>query len=214
MGNTTFTKRQRFPILISGLEGVGKTTIAFRLSLNKTVTTVPTVSFESVSVKSTLYKFDVQDLGGQTMLYHLWSLYYKNSTGIVYVVDSSRGDLAMRASVRLLKDMLSHADLNGLPLLVLVNKQDLEWSKSTKEIADMLNIESIRRNRPVHICGCCGITGEGLSDAFRWLYESIYIKYISDGSWVTKRLSPRAMRRLSSSRRSFRGDDDFVNEKI
>ena len=139
MGNANFTKRQRFPILMSGLEGVGKTTIAFRLSLNKTVTTVPTVSFESVPVKSELFKFDVQDLGGQTMLYHLWPLYYKNATGIVYVVDSSGEELAMRASARLLKDMLSHQDLKNVPLLILANKQDLEWSKSVEEISNILN---------------------------------------------------------------------------
>ena len=169
MGNANFTKRQRFPILMSGLEGVGKTTIAFRLSLNKTVTTVPTVSFESVPVKSELFKFDVQDLGGQTMLYHLWPLYYKNATGIVYVVDSSGEELAMRASARLLKDMLSHQDLKNVPLLILANKQDLEWSKSVEEISNILNLKSIE-NRPVHITECCGITGDGLSDAMRWLY--------------------------------------------
>ena len=169
MGNSNFTKRQRFPILMSGLEGVGKTTIAFRLSLNKTVTTVPTVSFESIAMKSEHFKFDVHDLGGQTMLYHLWSQYYKNATGTVYVVDSSAGELAMKASARLLKEMISHRDLKNVPLLILVNKQDLEWSKRVEEISNILNFKSIQ-NRPVHITGCCGITGEGLSDAFRWLY--------------------------------------------
>ena len=135
------------------------------------------------------------------MLYHLWSQYYKNATGTVYVVDSSAGELTMKASARLLKEMISHRDLKNVPLLILVNKQDLEWSKRVEEISNILNFKSIQ-NRPVHITGCCGITGEGLSDAFRWLYESIYVKFIEEASWVTKRLSPRAMRRLSSSSRN------------
>ena len=120
-------------------------------------------------MKSEHFKFDVHDLGGQTMLYHLWPHYYKNSTGVVYVVDSSAGELAMKASARLLKEMLSHRDLKNVPLLILVNKQDLEWSRRVEEISNILNLKSIQ-DRPVHITGCCGITGEGLSDAFRWLY--------------------------------------------
>ena len=56
------------------------------------MTTVPTVSFESIAMKSEHFKFDVHDLGGQTMLYHLWPHYYKNSTGVVYVRLSSSRD--------------------------------------------------------------------------------------------------------------------------
>ena len=75
----------------------------------------------------------------------------------------------MKASARLLKEMLSHRDLKNVPLLILVNKQDLEWSRRVEEISNILNLKSIQ-DGPVHITGCCGITGEGLSDAFRWLY--------------------------------------------
>lgn len=216
MGNN-FTYRQRFPILLAGLEGCGKTTIAFRMSLNKTVTTVPTVSFDRISAKSEHFKFDIQDLGGLTSLQHLWSLYYNNNTGIVFIVDSSRGDLAMKASARCLKDMLSHPDLEDCPLLVLANKTDLSWSKSMEHIERVLNLKQIR-NRPVLIQSCCAVTGDGLYDSFRWLYEQIYIKFLEgDATWVQKRRSPRAMRRFSSiesmsKRESFRKQKDSLEK--
>jgi ADP-ribosylation factor 6 len=52
-------------ILMLGLDAAGKTTILYKLKLNDSVNTIPTVGFnvESVNYKKT--SFNVWDVGGQ-----------------------------------------------------------------------------------------------------------------------------------------------------
>uniref|UniRef100_A0A8C6CVZ9 Uncharacterized protein n=1 Tax=Moschus moschiferus TaxID=68415 RepID=A0A8C6CVZ9_MOSMO len=53
-------------ILISGLDGAGKTTILYRLQVGEAVTTIPTIGFNVETVTYKNLKFQVWDLGGQT----------------------------------------------------------------------------------------------------------------------------------------------------
>lgn len=63
-------------ILILGLDGAGKTTILYRLQVGEVVTTIPTIGFNVEQVTYKNLKFQVWDLGGQTSIRYLSSLFF------------------------------------------------------------------------------------------------------------------------------------------
>jgi len=60
----------------------GKTTVLYKLKLNETVSTIPTIGFnvETVSPVKGL-TFTVWDVGGQKKIRDLWRHYYQNAEG-------------------------------------------------------------------------------------------------------------------------------------
>ena len=64
------------------------------------------------------------DLGGQTELQALWDKYYSECHAIIYTVDSNDRE-RIDESKRCFDAMISNANINNVPLLVLANKQDL-----------------------------------------------------------------------------------------
>lgn len=71
-----------------GLDAAGKTTILYKLKLNQSVTTIPTVGFNVETVTYKNVKFNVWDVGGQDKIRPLWRHYYTGTQGLVFVVDS------------------------------------------------------------------------------------------------------------------------------
>lgn len=65
-------------VLMLGLDAAGKTTILYKLRLNKdeVITTIPTVGFNVESVMFNRVKFNVWDVGGQDKIRPLWRHYY------------------------------------------------------------------------------------------------------------------------------------------
>lgn len=80
-------------IVMLGLDGAGKTTILYKLKLNETVSTIPTIGFNVETVKPTKrISFTVWDVGGQELLRPLWRHYFQGCDGLIYIVDSSDKD--------------------------------------------------------------------------------------------------------------------------
>lgn len=72
-----------------GLDAAGKTTILYKLKLNQSVTTIPTVGFNVETVKYKNTNFNVWDVGGQDKIRPLWRHYYTGtqvSTQIFYTL--------------------------------------------------------------------------------------------------------------------------------
>lgn len=57
--------------------------------------------------------------------------------------------------------MLDEEKLSGIPLLVFANKQDLMTAAAASDIADGLNLHSLR-DRKWQINPCSAMTGEGI----------------------------------------------------
>ena len=60
-----------------------------------------------------------------------------------------------------LNDLLEEEKLNGVPVLVFANKQDLMSAAPASEIAEGLSLSSIR-DRQWQIQACSALTGEGV----------------------------------------------------
>ena len=61
---------------------VGKTTLLYKLKLNETVSTIPTIGFNVETVTpSSGVSFTVWDVGGQDKIRPLWKHYFQNAEG-------------------------------------------------------------------------------------------------------------------------------------
>jgi ADP-ribosylation factor protein 6 len=112
-------------ILMLGLDAAGKTTILYKLKLNQSVTTIPTVGFNVETVQYKNVKFNVWDVGGQDKIRPLWRHYYTGTQGLVFVVDSQDRDRIGEAQQELHR-ILSDREMRDCLLLVFANKQDLK----------------------------------------------------------------------------------------
>lgn len=70
----------------------------------------------------------------------MWERYCRGVQAIVYVVDSADQDSLDQARSEL-QDLLAKPALNGIPLLVLGNKNDISGALTTGELIDRLDLK-------------------------------------------------------------------------
>ena len=155
-------------ILMLGLDAAGKTTILYKLKLNETVSSIPTIGFNVETVTPVKnVTFTVWDVGGQDKIRPLWKHYFNNTEGLVYVVDSSD-----RARVAESKDelhwIMEADEMREVPVVILANKQDLPGALSPSEVANKLGMHQMR-GRDWYIQGTCAVNGDGLYEGMHEL---------------------------------------------
>ena len=121
-------KTKELRLLMLGLDAAGKTTILYKLKLNQSVTTIPTVGFNVETVTYKNVKFNVWDVGGQDKIRPLWRHYYTGTQGLVFVIDSQDRDRIDEARQELHR-IISDREMRDCLLLVFANKQDLPGGK-------------------------------------------------------------------------------------
>lgn len=136
----------------------------------------------------------IWDVGGQHSLRGLWQSYYSSCHAIVFVIDSTDigdSDLAnlvdgkeddtdgrLQECRLVLEDVLQHEETEGVPLLVLANKQDREDCVETVKIKEGLVRKvfegekggSVRDSR---VLPCSALTGSGVKEAVDWLCSRV-----------------------------------------
>lgn len=170
--------------------------------------TVPTVGQNVATVSLPDLYLKIWDVGGQHALRGLWQSYYASCHAIVFVIDSSDvgdADIAALASGALsgsgggggaggaaggeaqgrleecrmvLEDVLQNEDAEGVPLLVLANKQDREDCVEVVRIKEGLVRKvfegekggSVRDSR---VLPCSALTGTGVQEAVEWLCSRV-----------------------------------------
>ncbi|THH33262.1 hypothetical protein EUX98_g904 [Antrodiella citrinella] len=130
-------------LLMLGLDAAGKTTILYKLKLNQSVTTIPTVGFNVETVTYKNVKFNVWDVGGQDKIRPLWRHYYTGTQGLVFVVDSQDRERIDEAKQELHR-ILSDREMKECLLLVFANKQDLPGAMSPAEVTEKLGLHRMR----------------------------------------------------------------------
>ncbi|XP_044174720.1 ADP-ribosylation factor-like [Acropora millepora] len=133
-----------------GLDAAGKTTILKKLKLNETVSTIPTIGFNVETVSPCRgVTFTVWDVGGQEKLRPLWRHFFQNTQGLIFVVDSS--DLERISEARQeLSNVLENPEMEGVPVVVIGNKQDIPRALKTHDIAQKLSLLQQKAN-PWHL---------------------------------------------------------------
>ncbi|KAF2843535.1 P-loop containing nucleoside triphosphate hydrolase protein [Patellaria atrata CBS 101060] len=196
------TSKEEFSVLLLGLDNAGKTTLLEQIKAahathgHPNLKTVPTVGQNVSTITRPDLYLKIWDVGGQHSLRGLWQKYYASCHAIVFVIDSTDigdGDimrLASSGAVRdeefgrlnecqmVLEDVLQHEDTEGVPLLVLANKQDREDCVEVVRIKEgfvrkVFEGEKGGSVRDSRVLPCSALTGTGVQEAVEWLCSRV-----------------------------------------
>ncbi|CAF0890640.1 unnamed protein product [Rotaria sordida] len=159
-------------ILLLGLDGAGKTTILYKVKLNETVQTIPTIGFNVETVTPAPgITFTVWDIGGQDKIRPLYRHYFDKTDGLIFVVDSTDRERFREARDELF-GIITHDNMCSVPVVIIANKSDLPTAVKPSELIEQLNLHSISRRR-WFIQSACAITGDGIVGAMQQLAQMI-----------------------------------------
>ncbi len=115
------------------------------------------------------------DICSQSRIRPLWHHYFEGASGIVFVVDAANRDRVDFAAEELERNVLSSPLLDGVPLLVFANKQDLPRALTPGEVGIRLGLEGhTEREWHVQASSAARVDGgpDGLAEGFAWLAEA------------------------------------------
>ncbi|CAF2325150.1 unnamed protein product [Rotaria sp. Silwood2] len=159
-------------ILMLGLDAAGKTTILYKVKLNETVQTIPTIGFNVETVTPAPgITFTVWDIGGQDKIRPLYRHYFDKTDGLIFVVDSSDPERFQEAREELF-GIITNENMCSVPVVIIANKSDLPTAVKPSELIEQLNLHSISR-RKWFIQSACAITGDGIVEAMQQLAQMI-----------------------------------------
>lgn len=176
--NTSFLPQfQTLHVVVIGLDSAGKTSLLYRLKFNEFVKSAPTKGFNMEKIKAPVgssrsITFQVWDVGGQEKLRPLWKSYTRRTDGMVFVVDSSEAERMEEAKVELHK-ITRTSENQGVPVLILANKQDVPNALSVAEVEKLLAMHELSTSTLNYIQGCSAVDGIGLHQGLEKLYEMI-----------------------------------------
>ncbi|XP_074546256.1 ADP-ribosylation factor-like protein 3 isoform X1 [Halichoeres trimaculatus] len=162
---------QEVRLLLLGLDNAGKTTLLKQLAAEDISHITPTQGFNIKSVQASGFKLNVWDIGGQRKIRPYWRNYFENTDVLIYVIDSSDKKRFEETSMEL-SELLEEETLAGVPLLIFANKQDLMTATPASELAESLNLHTIR-DRMWQVQACSAITAEGVQDGMTWVCRNI-----------------------------------------
>lgn len=155
-------------ILMLGLDNAGKTTILYKLKLNRIKTSTPTVGFNVETVSYKNVKFNMWDVGGQERLRPLWRHYFPATTALIFVIDSSDTERLNEAKEELYS-IISEKEMENVVLLVWANKQDLKNAMKPQEVSDFLQLRENLKNQLWCVIGSNALSGQGLLEGLSWI---------------------------------------------
>lgn len=164
-------------VVVIGLDSAGKTSLLYRLKLQEFVKTIPTKGFNTEKVRvpvgaSRSICFQVWDVGGQEKLRPLWKSYTRRTDGMVFVVDSTEQERMEEARVELHK-ITRTSENQGVPVLILANKQDSASALAVSEVEKLLAVHELSACTLHHAQGCSAVDGRGLQPGLEKLHEMI-----------------------------------------
>lgn len=172
-----FSKTE-FHVLILGIDKAGKTSLLEKLKevyLNleglPPDRIVPTVGLNIGRIEVRNTKLVFWDLGGQPGLRSIWEKYYEEAHAVIYVVDANCPS-RFEDSKSALEKVLRHQDLQGAPLLILANKQDLSTAVSSEEVARYLDLKKLDE-RVYMFEAVSAYDSRGIKDSVQWLVDAM-----------------------------------------
>lgn len=160
--------KKEMELTLVGLGLTGKTSFLDVISTGSfSDDTIPTIGFNMRKFKKGNVAIKVWDVGGSPKNRELWRIYCRNVNVIVYMVDASN-DNRLQASRDALHTLLDQPRLEGIPILVLGNKNDIPHSLDENDIVEKMNLSAIQdRKICCHTISCK--EKENIEMAIRWL---------------------------------------------
>ncbi|KAI8915148.1 hypothetical protein PhCBS80983_g04596 [Powellomyces hirtus] len=172
-----WTQKEEFYVIILGLDNAGKTTLLEKIKSTFSGIAglppekiAPTVGLNvgKVDVQSTRLNF--WDLGGQKELHSIWEKYYSECHAILFVVDATDSERIEEVKVTF-ESVMTNDTVEGVPVLMLANKQDVSGALSVHEIKEIFNPIALQLGaRDSKVLPVSALKGDGVRDAVDWLY--------------------------------------------
>ena len=150
-----------------GLDGVGKTTILYKLKHYEAMRTCPTHGFNIETFENQNTIFNVYEVGGCQKIRALWKYYLQYTQELIFVIDAEDRERIEEARNELMV-LLRDETLNEAALLILANKQDVPGAMTVREISEKLGLLYLT-NRKWYILATCALSGDGLWEGMEWL---------------------------------------------
>lgn len=113
-------QRRQIVLILIGLDNAGKTKTVNNLAGEKDDKVLPTVGFKAVNLVHKDTPVTIYDLGGGPHFRQIWSQYYSEVHGVIFVIDSS--DFSRLDECKaVLEEVLSHDKISGIILLIFFN---------------------------------------------------------------------------------------------
>eukprot|EP00397_Hematodinium_sp_SG-2012_P054956 GEMP01066688.1.p1 GENE.GEMP01066688.1~~GEMP01066688.1.p1 ORF type:complete len:182 (+),score=37.67 GEMP01066688.1:256-801(+) len=167
-------KKEKMRILVVGLDNSGKTTMLNYLKPKKaTLETVPTVGFSVEEFTKNNIQFSAFDMSGQGRYRDLWTSYYSECQGIVFVIDAT-DELRFAVAKDELQHLLNAEEIRQrkVPILFFANKMDLPSAAGPIICMNKLGLKYIS-DIPWHIEASNAIAGVGIEEGVKWLAERV-----------------------------------------
>lgn len=177
-----FNKGNYF-VLILGLDNSGKTTFLehARCNFNKNYKSIDlnriasTVGLNVGKIDTNGVILNFWDLGGQKELQLLWDKYFLEAHAIIWVIDSSDRD-RLNESIEAFNTIIKNELLDNLPLLFVINKQDIQTAMKPNEIMnafqESLHVIGDRRFLSIPISA---LKGNGINESIGWIAEQVKV---------------------------------------
>lgn len=159
-------------VFIFGLDEAGKTSYVRRITTGEYDKNYyePTRQFNIEHFSYSNYNFIFWDVPGQIRLRTKWLLGMQDSNMLIYMIDAA-DETRFDESKRELWKILDRYELEGVPLLIAVNKIDLPFSlKSEKELIEYLNLREIT-NRTWDVMFLSVADNVNIKKSLDWLSE-------------------------------------------
>ncbi|KAJ1980545.1 ADP-ribosylation factor protein 3 [Dimargaris verticillata] len=174
------TRQEEYYVIILGLDNAGKTTLLERIKAMYTGVRGlspdkigPTVGLNIGKIDIERSRLKLWDLGGQRDLHSIWERYYPEAHGIIFVIDAT--DRArLDECQKTFEKIMMRDEVEGVPVLMLANKQDLPAAMAVEEIKETFNkIASGLGARDSKAMPVSALAGDGVRDAVEWLYTRL-----------------------------------------
>ncbi|KAA0145687.1 hypothetical protein FNF28_07825 [Cafeteria roenbergensis] len=144
MGACMSTESARRKVIVVGLEGAGKSSLALVVERPGAFTKAPaTIPSGQVSVVNREYRglrFTFWDLGGGAPLRPYWRHHFVGAQAVVFVVDASAPDMLDEAR-EALRACATDDQLSWPPFCVLVNKADAPGAMALSDVTAALEVD-------------------------------------------------------------------------
>ncbi|CAO3683549.1 unnamed protein product [Rhizopus microsporus] len=150
-------KKKRIKSIYLGVSGLAPDKIAPTVGLN----------IGRIDIQSSRINF--WDLGGQRELQPIWERYYAECHAIVFVVDST-DPKRLEECRDTFETMITNDAIEGVPILMLANKQDIQGALRVEEIKEVFNKIAVKLGaRDSRVLPVSALEGHGVEEAIDWL---------------------------------------------
>ncbi|KAK7939151.1 hypothetical protein WMY93_002477 [Mugilogobius chulae] len=137
--------------------------------------TLPTVGTNLIDISlKRRKKVTLRELGG--CMSPIWPSYYRDASSVIFMVDASNTSQISSSCIQLLS-VLSAEPLQGVSVLLIFNKRDIDCLMSLLEIKSLFRLDDIiaSATQTITTLELSASSGQGLQEVLNWL-ESVTVK--------------------------------------